>query len=626
MLAGYCCILTYQDMTIVYSRVSAGLLVLTLAACASGPVNESGQDTAENPEIRIETADRSDIDALLNRADRASPARAADFYMEAARLLFEEGNQASALEILDLIDLQELDAGARAPILLLQAQLLSSNEQHREVLELLNPQTFPTLARLEPDLQNRYHQLRAGALNATGASLNSALELIQADRLLTGADLYANHEAIWDALVMLPQSQLQAMAATAINFEVRGWYELALIGKSNPTDPDRQLVELLKWRNGWARHPAASILPAELQVIEDTARDRPSRIALLLPLGTASGQVVRDAFMSAYYSMQEIGGQVPLVKLYDTTNISDIVSLHRQARQEGAQLVIGPLLKPQVNQLRNVSDLGVPTLALNTLDGLAPASPLLYQFALAPEDEARQLANKAWQDGHRYAAILAPVDDAGNDYYARKRDSFTAEWQLLGGRIVANMTYRDDYTTTISSMLELDVSEERRNRLRQLTGKNLQYQPRRRQDVDFILLLGQTAPARQIVPSLAYLYAGDLPVYASQDVYSGLPRPAEDRDLNGVIFGESPWVLDVESPRAITTRMLFPLNTAQNLRLQAFGLDAFTLYPRLRLLSASSEYSIPGATGRLHLGPNRNIQRDLVWTSISEGLARPVPE
>jgi outer membrane PBP1 activator LpoA protein len=347
---------------------------------------------------------------------------------------------------------------------------------------------------------------------------------------------------------------------------------------------------------------------------------------LLLPLGTASGQVVRDAFMSAYFSLQEIGGQVPLVRLYDTTDVTDVASLHRQARMDGAELIIGPLLKPQVNQLQNVSDLGVPTLALNTLDGIAPASPLLFQFALAPEDEARQLANKAWQDGHRYAAILAPADDAGNDYYARKRDSFTAEWLLLGGSIVSSLTYRDNYTETISKMLELDVSAERRNRLRELTGKNLQYRPRRRQDVDFILLLGQTAPARQIVPSLAYLYAGDLPVYASQDVYSGLPRPAEDRDLNGVIFGESPWVLDTGSPRALATRMLFPLNSAQNLRLQAFGIDAFTLYPRLNLLSASSQYTIPGATGRLHLGPNRNIQRDLIWTSINEGLASPLPE
>ena len=602
------------------------LLAFVLGSCASGPVTDSGPQVTESFEILPDSDSREDVETLLDRASRSSPARAAEYYLEASRLLFEKGDQGSAMEILALIDLQELDAPDRAPILLLQAQLLDSNEQSRAVLDLLRPEAFPTLARLDPRLQNRYHQLRAKAMLETGASLNSALELIQADRLLDDPGKTENHEAIWDALKTLPLSQLQAMAATAINFEVRGWYELALIAKANLTDPDRQLVELLKWRNGWARHPAASILPGELRVIENTASERPDRIALMLPLGTAAGQVIRDAFMSAYFGMQEIGGQVPLVRLYDTTDVSDIVALHRQARDEGAQLVIGPLLKNQVNQLQNVSDLDIPTLALNNLDGISPSSPLLYQFALAPEDEARQLANKAWQDGHRYAAILSPAEDAGNDFFTRKRNSFIDQWQKLGGIIVASRTYRSDYTESISAMMELDVSEERFDRLRQLTGKNLRYQPRRRQDVDFILLLGQTAPARQIVPSLAYLYTGDIPVYASQDVYAGLPRPAEDRDLNGVVFGESPWVLDLDSPRALATRSLFPQNSAQNLRLQAFGLDAFTLYPRLRLLSASENSSIPGATGRLHLGPNRNIQRDLTWTIITEGLARPVPD
>ncbi|MDY6981896.1 MAG: penicillin-binding protein activator, partial [Pseudomonadota bacterium] len=129
-------------------------------------------------------------------------------------------------------------------------------------------------------------------------------------------------------------------------------------------------------------------------------------------------------------------------------------------------------------------------------------------------------------------------------------------------------------------------------------------------------------PARQIVPSLAYLYAGDIPVYASQDIYSGTSRPLEDRDLNGVTFGESPWLLGTAGNDAERIRSLFPATTANNMRLQAFGVDAFRLYPRLRLLESSPEGRMPGATGVLRLGPNRNIERELAWAAIDNGVVQ----
>jgi outer membrane PBP1 activator LpoA protein len=105
-------------------------------------------------------------------------------------------------------------------------------------------------------------------------------------------------------------------------------------------------------------------------------------------------------------------------------------------------------------------------------------------------------------------------------------------------------------------------------------------------------------------------------------VYSGLPRPVEDKDINGVTFGESPWLLHEEDSGITQTRDLFPMNTAQNMRLQAFGMDAFTLYPRLLLLENSSTTKIPGATGMLMLGPNNNIDRELIWVLIRNGLAQ----
>src|SRR5690606_26281336 len=125
------------------------------------------------------------------------------------------------------------------------------------------------------------------------------------------------------------------------------------------------------------------------------------------------------------------------------------------------------------------------------VEGARPASPLLYQFALSPEDEARQLARKAWDDGHRFAAILSPRDSADSDFYTRKRQAFLEEWLTLGGKVVAHDGYVDDYTSTINTLLELDASNARRRRLQEVINRPVLFDQRRRQDIDFIYLIAQ---------------------------------------------------------------------------------------------------------------------------------------
>lgn len=604
-----------------YFYPSLLITIILLSGCGSVQKPQIAVDTTITisavPEIKSVTA--AD---LLDQAAVAPSPQSERLLFEAAQLMQIQGDLKDATEVLSFIKLEGLDSNLTASILLLQAELSISNKQPTQVMNTLRASNFPNLEQLQAAQKIRYHELRAKAQFDIGNKQQSALESILLDPLLTIELQRNNHEFIWQALFSLPLSQLRTQAVSATNFDVRGWYQLALLGRTSSNDLDRHLLEINNWRAAWSSHPAATVLPHELELIETIARDKPQHIALLLPMSTTAGTIVRDAFMSAYFNLQEIGGQVPAVKIYDTNGGTDIRSLHLQARQEGAQLIIGPLLKQDVALLQKEADLGVPTLALNNVEGQTPRSPLLFQFALSPETEARQLANKAWQDGHRRVAVLSPQDEAGNDFYARKRESFLAEWQRLGGQLVALDIYKDNYTSTIASMLLLTASEQRMNDLQELIGKPIQFVQHRRQDIDFIYLVAQPAPARQIVPSLAYLYAAEIPIYASQDVYSGLSRPVEDKDINGVTFGDSPWLLHEEDSGITQTRDLFPMNTAQNMRLQAFGMDAFTLYPRLLLLENSSTTKIPGATGMLMLGPNNNIDRELIWVVIRNGLAQ----
>lgn len=594
-------------------------LLLGLAGCSSVPVQED--PVPEPGEIpRVVDADEDTLQILLAQgAVAASPQRESLLY-DAALLLNSLNRSEDAILLLETLDTESVPLELAADILFLQGRLLADSGRSAEALALLTSPRLVQLPRLPVNKQMSIYLFRGELYAAEGEYLEGANARIQADKLLPLRLVPVNHEQIWNALTALDAGELRTLASQERRFEYQGWYELGVIGKAYQYNLDRQLVELDRWRASWSRHPAAVYMPQAMQLVETMAEERPASLALLLPLSTASGTVIRDGFMSAYYDVLQIGGRVPEVRLYDTSNTTDIMALYREAVADGAQMVIGPLQKQLVARLHSERSLPVPTLALNNVEGSRPLSDSLFQFALSPENEAEQIANRAWQDGHRNAAILSPAVSS-DDIYLRKRDSFIDHWLSLGGRIVAQEAYRDDYTGVTEALLDIDDSEARKERLSDLIREEVKFVQRRRQDIDFIFLIAEPGPARQINPTLAYLYAGDIPVYASQDVYSGAPRPLVDNDLNGILFGDSPWLLGLEDDLKARTNSLFPQNSALTLRLQAFGVDAFRLYPRLKQLADVPDSQIFGATGLLRLGENNNIVRELSWARVAQGLA-----
>ena len=77
---------------------------------------------------------------------------------------------------------------------------------------------------------------------------------------------------------------------------------------------------------------------------------------------------------------------------------------------DGAQFVVGPLSKPAVSKLMTEGAITVPTLTLNFAYQTDPLPANLYQISLSPEDEARQVAERAWLDGHNQAISVVPYD------------------------------------------------------------------------------------------------------------------------------------------------------------------------------------------------------------------------
>lgn len=603
------------------------LVTILLASCSTSPSSiPRTVIESEIPDIDadgVRSPEEILIFSLLQQANNSTSPELEYFSLEAAKIYIGIGQDRQAYELLTTLNTRQLELGLAAEILILRAQYLIENARHREALNVLTIERFDAIPQLSIALQKQLRIMRAESYEALNENAAGLRERILVDPLLSEQEINVNHEKIWQNLLALPLEELRRLSENEIVYAFQGWYELGIVGKAYQYNLDRQLVELNNWQNTWIRHPASEQLPLTLQLVESMAAERPNQIALLLPLNTNAGIIIRDAFMSAYLNVQSFGGQVPEVRFYDTSTTDNIIALHTQARLDGAGMIIGPLLRQHLSQLQQVRNLGVPTLALNNIDGAQSASNLLYQFALSPESEARQLAIKAWNDGHRKAAIMSP-QDTSSEIYQRKKNSFIQQWKELGGQVVTQELYGTNYTQSIENLLNLSESANRREQISDIINASVEFSQRRRQDVDFIFLIAEPLAARQINPSLGYLYAGDIPVYATQDIYSGLNRTLEDVDLNGIIFGDSPWLLSEDDELKVAAQQLFPQSNAQNLRLQAFGIDAFRLYPRIRQLETGLENAFVGATGVLSLDTDNRITRALDWARMQDGIARPI--
>jgi len=337
-----------------------------------------------------------------------------------------------------------------------------------------------------------------------------------------------------------------------------------------------------------------------------------SHVVLLLPLQGSlgrSGQAVRDGFLTAYNDAPA-GAKPAHVEVIDTST-TNIQQAYQQAVSQGADFIVGPLAKSEVQSLNSMGSLSVPVLALNNLDPSQSINQHLYQFGLSPLDEASQAATMAWQQNYRSALIIVPAGSWGQNI-ARE---FQEQWQSQGGN-VADSLYYSGSTQTLTLRL--------RNLLHFKQGADKQSLPTRRHDFDVIFLAATPDAARQIRPLLKFYYAGNMPIYATALVYTGTPQPGMDRDLDDIVFCDAPWVL-TNGPNGQLRQQIsvfWPGEFRQNLRLYALGVDAYSVMTRLNSLQSSSTFA--GATGTLSLNDQQRIVRQLTCARFEGGVPQVV--
>jgi outer membrane PBP1 activator LpoA protein len=419
-----------------------------------------------------------------------------------------------------------------------------------------------------------------------------------------------NHRFIWDALNRISDSRIVAELKRGVEPPLRGWLELNLIARRSNMMPAAIEPWLDKWNELFADHAASARFAPNLLADARQLHIRPTHVALLLPLNgkfQAVAEAIQNGILYAYYQQDEASRPV-----------------YQNALQRGADFIIGPLRKELVAQLAFRPELEVPTLTLNYADDLDRTIRNLYQFGLKPEDEAEQVADYALQHGLYHAVTLTPDNNVGE----RLKQAFTQRFESLGGRVVESAHYpasKNDYSNAIKSLLNLSGSEQRHSILTQITGEQSEFIPRRRQDVDMVFMSGNPRQARLIKPQLKFHHAKDLPVYATSGISSSISDPDADRDLDEILFVDTPWALDHGNNQDFqAVRALWPQASERYAKFFAMGLDAYRLIPRLRHLMLNPDQFEDMNTGRITVDQKGQIHRNLLLATYQKGLAQPL--
>lgn len=557
------------------------------------------------------------IRADLSQGLNSLPPYRQSAYLDAARKLVNAGRLDDAQAVLGSTDVQGLMPVLVARKRLIQAEIdfgrndLDSALRYAEAA--LHIQDIdPTYTAEGLDLEARI-QLRQGH------ALDAAKTWIKRDDYLDdpGA-LLQNDERIWYALGDLNDLQLQLAESGGVSDALRGWLDLATLYLEFEGDSYGLRTAITQWSNDNHTDEAAKFATHLLGPAPD---ENLKQIALLLPLSSsfeAAARTVHSGFEAA--SQGDSDPHRPNVIFYDTGSQPSLAASYAgSAASDGADVIVGPLGKEAVNDLLGSQVPDKPMVLLGSSDERSPPSKV-YQFGLAPEPEAQDVAEFMYASGRRRVVALYPDDEWGQRVF----NAFAARWKALGGTLAQAQSYSpgaSDFSAPIKTLFNLTQSDNRKAFLETVTGLRLKGEPRRRQDIDAVFMAAHPEQGRLIKPQINFYQGLGLPVYSTSDVYAGTPDKVKDTDLDGVIFPEMPWLLND------TTRVDKLKNKLQNAgysnvstKLFAFGFDAY----RLALLAPGSPLAsgaqVDGLTAELSVGPDNRIQQRLEWAKFIHGV------
>jgi outer membrane PBP1 activator LpoA protein len=598
----------------------AVLLVLHSTGCQStGAAPDSGARL--DPAAMSDRVARADT-LLANLPD--SGAMREQRLLTAAALYLEAQAYAKADAALNRIDQRALARESRGSYVLASIDAAAGAGDLARAVELATPPPAGRLAwagELAPADRARVAERRAALLERRGELAAAARDRGLANVQLQGDARLANERLLWDLLQRIDQQQLRELAGDP-DAELRGWAELAAIYRGGLDDGALPpATRIAQWLQRNPAHGAARNLPADIARLQSTRMELPQRIAVLLPRQgklAPVGLAIEHGLLAARHAAARDGLTAPELHFHDTSG-ADFMATWQRVAGSAPDIVIGPIDKEQIALLQALPSLPAPVIALNAPE--VPGGPAgLFHFGLGIEDEADQVAARMLAAGQRRAGIILPDSDWGR----RVANRFGASFTQGGGTVMDARTFQGnrDYGDTVRLLLDIGASEARHARVQKAIGATLAFEPVRRQDIDALLIVGNTLQATQLAPAVRYYYASDLPLYCTSNCNSQ-PTATAASDLSGLNMTEMPWIIDAQQPLRRDIAGAWPGADPRYERLEAMGVDAWRLALQWSLLQAMPGATLDGATGNLRL-VDRDIRRELSWVRYRNGRLEPL--
>ena len=601
-------------------------LLLGLAGCTLiAPTPTPEEQAAEARRL----LDSGQAEAALARyrslaAEAESPEAATRYRLAGAEAAVELGDPATAQALLRAAP-RTGDASLDFRVALRRATLAERRGQPIDADPLADPPEG-----LPSELERQRLRLLARHYDATNRYAAAIRTRVTLEGYLNEAEaIKANRDALWQTLSRRSERELQRIAAEAPGDGVAGWVALARAGN------DR--VALRRWLIAYPGHPAADRRVYELLGVPPGEFDRrPRRFALILPASgpyREAAEAIREGFLAALYEATRTrvfadGAPGFRATLYDAPGEPDpeaLEALYERALAEGAEFVIGPLLKEHVAPIAASAPVAIPTLTLNW----APEPPSepgnLFQFGLAPEDEGRQIALTLSHEGVDGVALLV-ADDPRAERIAEAFARVDGGLEVIGQRTLPQRA--EAIGRTIAELFRLPDSKARHRALEAALQRELAFVPRAAARIDALVLLAGRTAARQVIPQLIFQDVDTrIPRFGSQTLLGWGGLDEGDPDLAGLRVTTLRW----DGPRgesriaqALRTRWPERMASPGFRKLFALGVDAFELSQRLPNLPGAPAEGMSGALGQLYLGAHQRIHRWQPWIEIGPRSGRPL--
>lgn len=369
--------------------------------------------------------------------------------------------------------------------------------------------------------------------------------------------------------------------------EAQAWVSLLNAFKGSKYQTKQSLMNLNSFEADAIYHK--HLLPKLLA--EQPASESVHQIAVLLPMKgryKVISQQIRSGIMKAFYA----SNQNITLKFYDSSDLTNLEATYTQAKQEGADRIIGPLRREALQILASFHD--DKLLALNSID-----SHSFTQFSFKASQPNLQMVKTFETAGFKRIGILS--NDARSSLV--KAQELNKSWVEAGHTAILSV-YPDEkpkLRKALGQLIHENLSKERQNNLRWLIGQKLDYFPRTRQDLDAIVIFDNAYRMAVFRPQFDF-FELDTPLFGDTELTPpNFQELKQNRDLKSVSFLTYPATLN---PVDLTSKF------------EAFGWDSFMVSTYNEALQ-NGNCLTNTKTGILRLDGNE-IKQQLVWAKYDK--------